>query len=112
MVCYALLLVLEHVPNAILMYVMVASQGLLGYGIAALFGSVSADVFQGPRFGTIFGTLSLGAGLGAAAGPWVGGIVFDLGGSYAPAFVIALVFSFASAACIWLAAPRKVRPLR
>ena len=111
-VCYALLLVLEHVPNAVLMYVMVAAQGLLGYGIAALFGSVSADLFQGPRFGTIFGTLSLGAGLGAAAGPWAAGIVFDLGGSYAPAFVIALVFSFASAACIWLAAPRNVRPLR
>ena len=109
-ICYALLLVIEHVPNAVLMYVMVASQGLLGYGIAALFGSVSADVFQGPRFGTIFGTLSLGAGLGAAAGPWAAGIVFDLGGSYAPAFVLAMVFSAASAACIWLAAPRKVRP--
>ena len=109
-VCYALLLVLEHVPNAVLMYVMVAAQGLLGYGIAALFGSVSADLYQGPRFGTIFGTLSLGAGLGAAAGPWAAGIVFDLGGSYAPAFAIALVFSFASAACVWLAAPRKVRP--
>ena len=111
-VCYALLLVLEHVPSTVLMYVMVGSQGLLGYGIAALFGSVSADVFQGPRFGTIFGTLSLGAGLGAAAGPWAAGVVFDLGGSYAPAFVVALVFSFASAACVWLAAPRKVRPLR
>ena len=109
-VCYALLLVLEHVPSAALMYIMVASQGLLGYGIAALFGSVAADLFQGPRFGTIFGTLSLGAGLGAAAGPWVGGIVFDLGGSYAPAFALAICFSFASAACIWLAAPRNVRP--
>ena len=108
-VCYALLLVIEHVPSAVLMYVMVASQGLLGYGIAALFGSVSADVFQGARFGTIFGTLRLGAGLGAAAGPWAAGIVFDLGGSYAPAFVLAMVFSVASAACIWLAAPRKVR---
>ena len=110
-VCYALLLVLEHVPSAVLMYVMVASQGLLGYGIAALFGSVSADVFQGPRFGTIFGTLSLGAGLGAAAGPWAAGIVFDIGGSYAPAFALAIAFSVASAACIWLAAPRKVRPV-
>ena len=47
-ICYALLLVLEHVPNAVLMYVMVAAQGLLGYGIAALFGSVSADLYPGP----------------------------------------------------------------
>ena len=111
-VCYALLLVIEHVPSALLMYLMVGAQGFLGYGIAALFGSVSADIFQGPRYGTIFGTLSLGAGLGAAAGPWAGGIVHDLVGSYAPVFALAIVFSFASAACVWLAAPRKVRPLR
>ena len=110
-VCYALLLVIEHVPSAPLMYVMVGAQGFLGYGIASLYGSVAADLFQGPRFGTIFGTLSLGAGLGAAAGPWAGGIVFDLGGSYAPAFVLGGVLAAASAACIWLAAPRKVRPV-
>ena len=110
--CYALLLVLEHVPSAPLMYAMVGAQGFLGYGIAALFGSVAADMFQGPRFGTIFGTLSLGAGLGAAAGPWLAGIVHDLGGSYAPAFVLAMVLSVVSAVCVWLAAPRKVRPLR
>ncbi len=110
-VCYALLLVLERVPSAPLMYLMVASQGLLGYGIASLYGSVAADLFQGPRFGTIFGTLSLGAGLGAAAGPWVGGVVFDAGGSYAPAFVLGVLLSVVSAVCIWLAAPRKVRPV-
>ena len=108
--CYALLLVIEHVPNVLLMYLMVGAQGFLGYGIAALFGSVAADLFQGPRFGTIFGTLSLGAGLGAAAGPWAAGIVFDLIGSYAPVFVIAMALSVASAACVWLAAPRRVRP--
>lgn len=111
-VCYALLLVIEHVPSAPLMYLMVASQGLLGYGIASLYGSVAADLFQGPRFGTIFGTLSLGAGLGAAAGPWVGGVVFDHGGSYALAFGLGIFLSVVSAACIWLAAPRRVRPGR
>ena len=108
--CYALLLVIELSPSPALMYLMVASQGLLGYGIASLYGSVAADLFQGPRFGTIFGTLSLGAGLGAAAGPWVGGIVFDQSGSYAPAFGLGMFLSIVSAACIWLAAPRKARP--
>ena len=108
-VCYALLLVIERAPSAALMYLMVASQGLLGYGIASLYGSVAADLFQGPRFGTIFGTLSLGAGLGAAAGPWVGGVVFDAGGSYAPAFALGMFLSVVSAACIWLAAPRRAR---
>ena len=45
-ICYALLLVIEHVPNVILMYLMVGAQGFLGYGIAALFGSVAADLFR------------------------------------------------------------------
>ena len=111
-ICYALLLVIEQVPSLTLVYLMVAAQGLLGYGIASLYGSIAADLFQGPRYGTIFGTLSLGAGLGAAAGPWIGGVVFDAGGSYAPAFVLGGGFALASAATIWLAAPRKVRPAR
>ena len=111
-ICYSLLLVLEHVPNPVLMYLMVTAQGCLGYGIASLYGPVVADIFQGPRFGTIFGTLSLGAGLGAAAGPWIGGISFDLGGSYAPAFILCGILGAVSAGCMWLAAPRRVRPVR
>ena len=108
--CYALLLVLEHVPNSALMYLMVAAQGCLGYGLAPIYGAVASDLFSGPRFGTIFGTLSLGAGLGAAAGPWLGGLLFDATGSYAPAFVLAGALAAASAGFVWAAAPRKVRP--
>ena len=108
--CYALLLVLEHVPNTILMYLMVAVQGCLGYGLAPIYGAVASDLFSGPRFGTIFGTLSLGAGLGAAAGPWLGGLLFDVTGSYAPAFVLAGALAAASAGFVWAVAPRKVRP--
>ena len=108
--CYALLLVLEHVPNTALMYLMVAAQGCLGYGLAPIYGAVASDLFSGPRFGTIFGTLSLGAGLGAAAGPWLGGLLFDVTGSYAPAFVLAGVLAAASAGFVWAVAPRRVRP--
>ena len=109
--CYALLLLLEHAPHPALMYLMVVVQGGLGYGFAPIFGAVASDLFAGPRFGTIFGTLSLGAGLGAAAGPWVGGLLFDVTGSYAPAFLLAGGAAAASAAFVWLAAPRKVRPV-
>lgn len=108
--CYVLLLVLEHAPSAPLMYLMVVAQGCLGYGLAPIYGAVASDLFPGPRFGTIFGTLSLGAGLGAAAGPWTGGVLFDLTGTYAPAFVLAGVAAAASAGFVWLAAPRKAHP--
>ena len=50
-----------------------------------------------------------GASAGAGTGPWVTGVLYDRTGSYVLAFWLAIVFSIASAVCIWLAAPRKVR---
>jgi len=47
--------------------------------------------------------------LGAAAGPWLTGMLHDVTGSYAPAFSIALGCCLLSGVVIWFAAPRKVR---
>jgi MFS family permease len=105
----ALLLVLADAPSVPAMYLMVITQGLLGYGLSALFGAIPAEIFAGPRFASIFGILSLGGNLGAGAGPWVLGILYDVTGTYAPGFWICLAFSFVSIGCIWMAAPRKVR---
>lgn len=107
--CYALLLLLRDHPTPALLYLMVASQGMLGYGLAAVFGAIPAEIFQGRHYGTIFGTLSLASILGGALGPWVTGMLYDRSGSYAPAFLIAMACSGVSAIAIWLAAPRKVR---
>lgn len=106
---YALLLVMQHQPGLLLVYLMVGAQGLFGYGLAAVYGAVSADIFQGRHYGTIFGTLTIAGSAGAAAGPWLTGALFDATGSYASPFQIAIGLSLASAALIWLAAPRKVR---
>ncbi|HEV8673288.1 MAG TPA: MFS transporter [Methylomirabilota bacterium] len=108
-ICYAVLLVMAEHPTRPLVYVMVASQGMLGYGLASVFGPIPAELFQGRHFGTIFGTLNLAAGAGAGLGPWVTGLVHDLTGSYAPAFWLAIGCSLVSVAAMWLAAPRKVR---
>jgi MFS family permease len=88
---------------------MVASQGLIGYGLASVFGAIPAEIFQGRHFGTIFGTLNLGANAGAACGPWVAGAIYDLTGSYTGAFWLAIVASLISMAAIWLASPGRVR---
>ncbi len=106
---YALLLIMQHQPSLVLVYLMVAAQGLFGYGLAAVYGAVAADIFQGPRYGTIFGTLTIAGSAGAAGGPWLTGALFDLTGSYASSFQIAIALSLASAVLIWLAAPRRVR---
>ncbi|HEV8676982.1 MAG TPA: MFS transporter [Methylomirabilota bacterium] len=108
-ICYVALLVMRDHPTPGLLYLMVASQGMLGYGLASVFGPIPAELFQGRHFGTIFGTLNLAAGAGAGLGPWVTGVLYDRTGSYAPAFWLAIALSVVSAGAIWLAAPRKVR---
>jgi MFS family permease len=107
--CYALLLAMRAWPSTALLYLMVASQGMLGYGLASVFAAIPAELFQGRHYGAVFGTLNLASGGGAAAGPWAAGLLYDLTGSYDPGFWLALGLALASIAFIWLAAPRKVR---
>jgi MFS family permease len=108
-ICYAALLALPAWPSLALVAVMVAAQGMLGYGLASVFGPIPVELFQGRHFGTIFGTLNLAAGAGAGLGPWVTGLLHDATGSYAAAWWLAIACSGVSAGAMWLAAPRKVR---
>jgi MFS family permease len=107
--CYLLLLALAELPSSLLVWLMVASQGLLGYGLASVYGAIPAEVFQGKHFGTIFGTLSTASILGAGAGPWLTGLIHDHTHSYAPAFILTIAVSLLSIVCIWQASPSKVR---
>jgi MFS family permease len=108
-ICYVSLLLLRQLPSPGLLYLMVLSQGALGYGVTSVVGAIPAEIFQGRHYGTIFGTLSLASIIGGAAGPWVTGAIHDATGSYALAFAIAIGCSAVSIGAIWLAAPRKVR---
>jgi MFS family permease len=108
-ISYALLLAMRERPTPALLYVMVASQGALGYGLASVFGAIPAELFQGKHYGMIFGTLSLMAIIGGAMGPWITGALHDRTGDYVLAFWLSIGASLVSAAAIWLAAPRKVR---
>ncbi|WP_346432328.1 MFS transporter [Breoghania sp. L-A4] len=107
--CYAALLLIAHRPEAWLMYTMVMLQGLFGYGIAALYGVIPADIFGGRRFASIFSVMTLGGNLGAGTGPWITGYLYDVTGSYAPGFGLCLLCSLAALGCIWMASPRKIR---
>jgi MFS family permease len=70
---------------------------------------VVLEIFQGKQYGSIFGTIMLGALAGGAAGPWLTGLLYDLWGSYTVAFAIGIGVSGLSAFAIWQAAPGKVR---
>lgn len=106
---YLCLLLLRTAPSPALLYLMVAAQGALGYGLTSVIGAIPAEIFEGKHYGSIFGTLMLASILGGAAGPWLTGALHDATGSYALGFSIALGLSLVSALAIWLAAPRKVR---
>lgn len=89
-ICYGALLVMRYWPTPVLLFLMVASQGMQGYGLTSVLGAIPAEIFLGRHYGSIFGTLMLASMLGAAAGPWVTGALHDVTGSYAPALSIAM----------------------
>ena len=108
-ICFACLIALKDEPSLVLVFVMVFTQGALGYGITSVMGAVVLEIFQGAHYGSIFGCIMLAALAGGAAGPWVTGLVHDLTGSYSIAFAIGIAVSLLSAVAIWRASPGKVR---
>ena len=61
----------------------------------------TADLFPGPNLGAILGVITIGTGLGAAAGAWLAGFVFDTTGSYRVAFGLSIVFYVAGSVAFW-----------
>ena len=80
----------------------------LGAGLQAptLFVGAS-DLFSGRHFGAINGLILGGMGVGGAAGPWVGGYIHDLFGSYRYAFGLSMLCFGISAIAFVIAAPRR-----
>jgi len=78
----------------------------IGFGARiALLSAIPADAFGGPRFGLILGLLGAGSGLGGFIGPLLGGLIFDLSGSYLVAFVAAGGAVMLSGVAAWFARP-------
>jgi MFS family permease len=79
----------------------------LGFGARGpIITAMASDLFGGRRFGVIYGAMNIGNGLGGAIGPWFGGFVHDVTGSYRVAFLASVVFCACGAACFWLARRR------
>ena len=108
-VCYVLLLLLQAFPSTAALYLMVAAQGALGYGLTSVFAAIVAEIFQGKHYGTIFGTLMLARDRRRRGRPLGHRRAVRRHGSYTLAFWIGVAVSLVSALAIWQAAPRKVR---
>ena len=62
----------------------------------------TADLFPGPRLGTILGAITIGTGVGSSAGSWLAGWSFDMTGSYHVAFGLSIFFYACGSVAFWL----------
>ena len=99
-------------PRTVLPYVYAILIGV-GYAVTApLTPAIASDLFGGPRFARIFGTLHFANSLGGALGAWVAGRIFDATGSYAFALPIAAGMALLAPGLLWVVAPRRPNPAR
>ena len=108
-VACVLLIRLGEAPSTFLLWAMVAAQGVLGTGIAAIYGAIPAELFAGRRFPAIFAAMSLFGNMGGAAGAFALGAIHDATGSYELGFQLCLVLTVVSAVTLWIGGPRRVR---
>ena len=95
----------------LILYVFAILHGLGSGATGTITSSLKADIFHGKNFGVIFGLIQTGTGIGAALGPWLVGLVYDRMGTYLPALQGLLAIYMLTVIGIWVAAPRKVRPI-
>ncbi|MGY3615001.1 MFS transporter [Bradyrhizobium sp. USDA 10063] len=86
-----LLWLLQWYPNFWLLTGFVVCFGSMIGSRGPLITATAMKIFRGKRVGTIYGTISIGSGLGSAFGSWAGGLIHDVSHSYNPVIAFALV---------------------
>ena len=89
-----------------LLYVYAICLGYAGGLFSCTIFASAADLFHGRHYGVISGLLLTGMGLGGAIGPWLGGYIYDITGSYNKAFLLCMVSYVLASISFWIAAPR------
>ena len=92
-------LVLPMTPTTIVIFSL--SLGLLWLGTVPLTSGLVADIFGVKYMATLFGFVFFSHQMGAFAGAWLGGYVFDMTGSYQPVWVVGIVLGVVSALLHW-----------
>ncbi len=85
----ALLLLRPGAPHWLL-YAFVVLFGLTLGARGPIVAALVADLYRGRVYGSVLGLITLGNRLGSALGPWLGGAIYDLTGSYRAAFGVAI----------------------
>jgi len=86
-----MLWLLQWYPNYWLLTGFVVCFGSMIGSRGPLIAATAMKIFRGERLGTIYGTVSIGSGLGSAFGSWGGGLIHDWSHSYNPLIAFSLV---------------------
>jgi MFS family permease len=86
-----MLWLLQWYPNFWLLAGFVVCFGSMIGSRGPLLTATSMKIFRGERVGTIYGTISIGSGLGSAIGSWGGGLIHDWTHSYNPLIAFSLI---------------------
>ncbi len=106
------LLLVQYFHSPIFLYLYVVFFGIGWGSTSPIFMAASADLYQGEKFGLIYGLVEGIIGIGGAFGAWVAGFIFDQAQNYLWAFILAILLNQTSVGLIWIAAPRKARPVK
>jgi MFS family permease len=94
-VMFAVYFVLPPTPTTTLLFA--ASMGLLWWpGLAPLIGGLVAEIFGTRYMATLLGVSFVVHQIGSSLGAWGGGLIYDLSGSYGPAWQIGTLIGFAA----------------
>ena len=103
------LLMIKDAHHTWMLYYFSTASGL-GFGMCApLVATVVTDIFQGPKVGATVGFIWFSFAMGGSIGPWFGGLLFEITGSYRVAFITSGLLLVSAIGAIWMASPRKVR---
>ncbi|MBU1524199.1 MAG: OFA family MFS transporter [Candidatus Omnitrophica bacterium] len=83
-------------PYMTILFALYTAAGIVGFcfgGFLAVYPAATGDFFGIKDFGTNYGLVFIGYGAGCFAGPWLGGVVYDITGSYSVAFIAAGILS-------------------
>jgi MFS family permease len=86
-----LLWLLQWYPNFWMLTGFVVCFGSMIGSRGPLLAATAMKIFRGERLGTIYGTITIGSGLGSAFGSWGGGLIHDWTHSYNPMLAFAFV---------------------
>jgi len=111
--CYAIMLVafvlLQFAAGPLLLYLFAMIYGFAHGGMFTCVSPLVAELFGIRVHGLLYGTTIFVGTLAGSIGPTVAGVVFDLTGSYRPAFLLLIVLLLVAAGAVASIRPQEVK---